>query len=222
MNTHQWNIFPKDAIDLQKKLQSEVRLVPLPATITTIAGVDVSMTRFSNHLYAGVVVMTYPECEVIEKAFMKDKITFPYIPGLLSFREIPSLLKCFEKLKYMPDVCMVDGQGIAHPRRLGIASHLGLILDLPTIGCAKSLLYGTVEGDGIKAIIRDPKTNEILGIQLKTKDRAKPIIISPGHKADIDSSCKIVEATLKGYRLPEPTRIAHRAVSEFRLQNTLS
>jgi deoxyribonuclease V len=223
-HSHEWSLAPKAAIALQKELAERVRLVPFSGTIRTIAGVDVSLERFGTELFAGVVVLSFPELVVIEKKLVRTKVAMPYIPGLLSFREIPGLLKCFEKLKTTPDVIMVDGQGITHPRRLGIAAHLGVLLDLPTIGVAKSRLYGEYaepKETGDANPITDPKEGTLLGFALKSKTNAKPILISPGSNMDAASALGIVRETLRGYRLPEPTRRAHLAVNEFRLDNLM-
>ena len=216
---HAWNVTPKEAIEIQKTLRDRVELTALNGPVHSIAGVDVSMSRFSDTLYAGVIVLSYPDFKVLETSTISEKIKFPYVPGLLSFREIPSLLKCFEKLKTDPDVIMVDGQGIAHPRRLGIASHLGLVLDKPTIGCAKSKLYGSAVEPlvpGVIVTILDPKTEEIIGAVVKVKNRSKPIIISPGHKITLEEALEIVSKSLRGYRVPEPTRFAHELVNSVR------
>jgi deoxyribonuclease V len=216
---HAWNVSAKEAIAIQKDMQSLVRLESFDAEIHTIAGVDVSMNRFSNDLYAGVIVLSYPDLAPIAHSVVKDVASFPYIPGLLSFREIPALMKCFEKLKVTPDVVMVDGQGIAHPRRLGIAAHLGVLLDMPTIGCAKSRLYGTgiePQHPGETMDLIDPKTDETIGAMYMVKARSKPIIISPGHRMTVADATSITVSCLRGYRLPEPTRLAHLLVNQFR------
>jgi deoxyribonuclease V len=210
---------PTDAIKIQRELASRVLLSPLPALPKTIAGADVSLERFGTELFAGIIVLSYPALETIEHAVVKLPVSFPYIPGLLSFREIPGLVQCFHMLGTKPDIIMVDGQGIAHPRRLGIATHLGLVLDIPTIGCAKSRLYGSyVEpySVGEEAPITDPKTNEVIGVAYKSKERSNPLIISPGHLMTIDDSLRVVQGCLRGYRLPEPTRKAHELVNRFR------
>jgi len=216
-----WNIKPKDAIELQKKLSNRVILEPLKKPIKIIAGVDASIEKFSDQLFVAIVILTYPELELLERAAIKIKTNFPYIPGLLSFREIPGILKCYQKIKNAPDVIIVDGQGIAHPRLFGIASHLGVLLDKPTIGCAKSLLFGKFkipEKTGNTSHIINAKTNELIGIALKSKDRTLPLVISPGHKITINESVNIIKNCLKGYRLPEPTRLAHKFVNEFRIK----
>lgn len=207
-----WKYTPKEAIELQKQLRERIVLKKLEKPIETIAGVDVSSNRFSKTLYAGFVTLSYPDFTELDHAVICMDATMPYIPGLLSFREIPALMKAWEKLKVKPDLLMVDGQGICHPRRLGIATHLGLLLDMPTIGVAKSKLYGTIVGTGII----DPKNEEIIGNVLQSKARSNPLIISPGNLITLNESMRIVQKSLKGYRLPEPTRLAHQLVNRYR------
>lgn len=218
--SHSFNLAPKDAIELQKTLRQSVRLQRLPKEIRTIGGADVSLNRFGKVAWAGVVVLSYPDLTIIDQATVEAPIEFPYIPGLLSFREIPALLLVYEKLAIKPDLIMVDGQGIAHPRRLGIASHFGLFIDVPTIGAAKSLLTGTFEEPPIEAgqhsLIRDRKTGEIIGAAVRTKPKVKPMIISPGHLITLEEAMNIALATTRGYRLPEPTRQAHELVNRAR------
>jgi deoxyribonuclease V len=211
--------FP-EARKMQDALRESISLVPLSAKPRHIAGVDVSSNRFSNVLYAGWVILTYPELNIIDRALAKSETKFPYVAGFLSFREIPALLQAYERLNTKPDVTMVDGQGITHPRRLGIAAHLGLVLNIPTIGCAKSRLYGVgdVPGEeaGSKTYIHDPKNKDIIGAYLRTKDRANPVIISPGHLINLEDSLDIARTCVRGYRIPEPTRRAHEIVNQFR------
>lgn len=218
--THPFDLSPKDAIALQQTLREQVRLEPLTEPISTIGGADISLNRFGKVAYAGIIVLSYPELRVIDSATVEAPIEFPYIPGLLSFREIPSLLLAYEKLRIKPDLLMVDGQGIAHPRRLGIAAHFGLFIDTPTIGAAKSLLTGTFEEPSLEAgsisFIRDRKTKEVIGAALRTKHKVKPMIISPGHLITLDEAVQIVLESGRGYRLPEPTRLAHNLVNQAR------
>ncbi len=216
---HTWDVTPQEAIALQKELQGRVSVMPLKKNIQTIAGVDVSLNLYGKEAYAGIIVLSFPDCTPIEYALETCRIDFPYIPGLLSFREIPPLLACFQKLSVKPDVIMVDGQGIAHPRRLGIASHFGVLTDTPTIGCAKSILYGKAERPTAthrESPLINPKTKEQIGTLLFVKDRSNPIVISPGHLVSFDNAIEITKACLKGYRLPEPTRQAHLLVNKFR------
>lgn len=216
---HSWDLSPTDAIALQQTLRQQVCIQPLHKEIKYIAGADVSLNMFEKDIYAGIIVLSYPGLEIVAHAVVKDRTSFPYIPGLLSFREIPALLKCWEKLSIKPDVVMVDGQGIAHPRRLGIAAHLGVLIDTPTLGCGKSRLYGIYETPtevGSYTTIIDPKNGEIIGAALKSKARSNPLIISPGHNMSVNDALEITKQCLKGYRLPEPTRQAHLLVNRFR------
>jgi deoxyribonuclease V len=220
---HDWNLTPKEAIELQKKLCEQVLIEPLAKTPRLIAGADVSMNMFSNVLFAGFVVLSYPDLRVVDHAVVKRTTAFPYIPGLLSFREIPALLDAWKKLTTKPDVVIVDGVGIAHPRRVGIASHLGLMIDRPTIGCAKSVLTGVYKEPDTEAgslsYLFDPKSNEVIGAALRTKKKVKPVFISPGHNMAIDDSLTIIKEVTRGYRIPEPTRLAHTIVNEYRKKN---
>lgn len=209
-----------EAKKIQEKLRHSVRLVSTCELPKTIAGVDVSSNRYSNLLYAVWVVFTYPDLVLVDRAFAKTVTSFPYVPGFLSFREIPALLQAWKKLRTKPDVTMVDGQGIAHPRRLGIASHLGLVLDIATIGCAKSKLYGVGEEPyaevGAISYLHDPKTHEMIGAYVRTKARAKPLVISPGHNITLGESVSYIQACTRRRRIPEPTRQAHELVNAFR------
>ena len=216
-----FNLTPKEAVQEQEKLRASVSTSPLAIPIKFIAGADVSCNMFGKYAYAGIVVFTYPELEMVEYSCARTKMPFPYIPGLLSFREIPALLLALKGIKTRPDAIVVDGHGIAHPRRIGIASHFGLASGIPTIGCAKNILYGKSKkpdlGKGSKEYIYDPKTNEMIGVSLRTKDNVSPVFVSPGHGISLEEAVDIVEHSLRGYRLPEETRIAHNTVNEFRI-----
>jgi deoxyribonuclease V len=178
-----------------------------------IAGIDVSVNRFKKTGRAAVVILDYPGLAVVEIKVFAGEIPFPYVPGLLSFREAPLIIEAFEKIKHTPELIMVDGQGIAHPRQLGIAAHLGLLFDIPTIGVAKSRLCGEFEEPAAAAgnfeELKD--NNESIGVVLRTKDKVKPLFISIGNKISIEDAIFWVMRCCKGYRLPEPTRLAHLA-----------
>lgn len=223
---HPWNIAPRDAIALQRELASQTRLVPLADEPTHIGGCDVSMNRFAKEGFAGFVTLSYPNLETLATAAVKATIPFPYVPGLLSFREIPMLLAAWETLSEKPEVLLVDGIGIAHPRRLGIACHLGLVLDLPTIGCAKSVLMGTYEEPGAEpgnwTPLMDPKSGETVGAALRTKRNVKPLFVSPGHRITLEDSLSLVMGTVRKHRLPEPTRQAHLLTNEARRKDSFS
>ncbi|HYC83171.1 MAG TPA: deoxyribonuclease V [Candidatus Paceibacterota bacterium] len=218
---HKWDLSPREAIALQKQLRQEIKLETLAHVPRRIAGADVSSNRFSNTLYAGIIVLSFPGLEPVAQSTAKLEATMPYIPGLLSFREIPALLKAWDGLELKPDLLIVDGQGIAHPRRLGIASHFGLLIDRPTIGCAKTILYGNSKEPGLmpgsRSKLKDRgNPDEIIGELLRSKVRSNPLVISPGHRITVDESVSIVQACLRGYRLPEPTRLAHKLVNGYR------
>jgi deoxyribonuclease V len=210
---HSWQVSTKQAIEIQKKLAGEVSRTGSVSTPHFIAGVDISVNRFSKTGTGAVVVLSYPDLQVVETQVVTDRVVFPYVPGLLSFREAPLLLAAFEKIKIKPDIIMVDGQGIAHPRRCGIASHLGLLLGISTIGCAKSRLCGEHEIPGIKAgsFTELKDDGEVIGAVLRTRENVKPLYISIGHMIDLPVAIKWVMACYRGYRLPEPTRLAHQA-----------
>ncbi len=218
---HSWNLSPKDAIALQKKLANQVVLHnAVPSPVNLVAGVDVSYKKTAEQFHAAVVILDYDSMEILETATASGEVNFPYVPGLLSFRELPILLQAFRILETVPDVILADAQGIAHPRRLGLASHLGLWLDLPTIGCAKSRLCGEHEEPapemGAWTPLRD--AGEIIGRVIRTKKRVQPLYISPGHKIDCQRATEIVLRCSRGYRLPEPTRQAHLLSNRVRLE----
>jgi deoxyribonuclease V len=209
---HEWNVSVNQALEIQRNLADKVSRTGI-ASPHLIAGLDVSVNRLKEAT-AAAVVLSYPELNVLETATAKGKADFPYIPGLLSFREVPLTLTVCEKLSRAPDLVMVDGQGIAHPRRMGLASHLGLFLDTPTIGCAKSHLYGDFNEPGAPSGSYSHITDEnkdIIGAVLRTKDGVKPLFVSVGHKIDLSSSIFWVLQCCRGYRLPEPARLAHLA-----------
>jgi deoxyribonuclease V len=215
---HPWDLAPADAVALQRELAGRVDTRSPLTRCRLVAGVDVSYARFSDRFFAGVVVLELPDLNVAERVGAVRETRFPYIPGLLSFREAPALLEAFAKLKSEPDAVMVDGQGLAHPRRFGIACHLGLWLDKPCLGCAKSLLTGRHKELGRKTGSLAPLMvkDEVVGEAVRTKDGVKPVYVSAGHKIDLPSAVRLVLETCHGYRLPEPTRQAHLFVNELR------
>src|SRR2546429_8749770 len=210
---HEWNLQPEAAIALQRKLAAKIiRTDQLKGEVKLVAGVDMALNEEKNMAHAAVVLLSYPQMEVLERHVYEEPIRMPYIPGLLSFREIPCILGAFALLSQQPDLVMVDGQGIAHPRRLGIASHLGLWLDLPTIGCAKSILTGHHDplSEEAGAWVPLKADKEVIGAALRTRARVKPMIISLGHRISLETSLRFVLACCRGYRLPEPTRLADK------------
>src|SRR5438067_2179009 len=215
---HDWAVTPREAVELQKSLRERVRLVPLAKKVRTVAGADISFNKFSPVVYAGLVVLRLPTLEVVEEVGVVSETKFPYVPGLLSFRETPSVLEAWAKLKTEPDAVMFDGQGIAHPRRVGIASHVGLLIDRPTLGCAKSVLVGKFEEPDEERGSWTPLVDkgETVGAALRTKTRVQPIYVSPGHLIDLAGAIELTLACDGGYRQPEPTRRAHLLVNALR------
>jgi len=210
---HSWQVSTARALDLQRRLAAQVSRSGEVTTPRFIAGVDISVSNTQGMATGAVVVLHYPELRLVETKIAQGRLDFPYIPGLLSFRESPLTLAACEKLSITPDLILVDGQGIAHPRRLGLASHLGLLLNTPTVGCAKSLLRGEHEAPGVEpgssAEIVDK--GETVGVALRTKLGIKPIYVSIGHKVDLQTAIYWVMKCCRGYRIPEPTRLAHLA-----------
>jgi deoxyribonuclease V len=207
---HSWDVTPSEAVAIQQSLRSKVQLTNVfdPQQIRTVAGIDAS---YKDVGHAAVVVLSFPDLQLIEQVTATRAISFPYVPGLLSFREAPVVLDAIAKLTHQPDVMIFDGQGIAHPRRLGIAAHIGVYLDRPTIGCAKSRLVGTYQEPGPEKGDYSPlleHDGEVIGAVLRTKQNTKPLFISPGHKIDLKTSVWLVLNCVKNYRLPETTRLA--------------
>lgn len=219
-NLHNWDLTPKEAIALQKQLANEVVIRKFDKKIETVAGLDCSFSKDKKNVIACIIVLSTKNFEIIEAAYAVERVRFPYIPGLLSFREAPACLAAAEKLKMVPDTIIVDGQGMAHPRRFGLACHLGLFLDIPTIGCAKSRLIG--EFDALKA--KRGSTSDLfdkgekIGTVLRTRDNVKEVYVSVGYKCRLEDAIRIVLDCCKKYRIPEPSRIAHQMVSKLKLK----
>jgi deoxyribonuclease V len=210
---HDWQVSPAEAVKIQAALAGEISRTGNIENPRYIAGVDISVNRWEKTGTGAVVVLSYPGLEVVETRVVNDRVGFPYVPGLLSFRESPLILAACEKLTLVPDIIMVDGQGIAHPRRMGLASHLGLLLGVPTIGCAKSRLCGHQVAPGNEAGSYSDLVdrNEVIGAVLRTRTSVEPIYVSIGHKIDLVGAIEWVLKCCRGYRLPEPTRLAHQA-----------
>ncbi len=212
---HPWHVSPKEAMAIQRHLASQVVRKGDPKDVRRIAGVDISVDAKRGRGIGAVVVLSYPELAVVEVAVEEAPLTFPYVPGLLSFRETPVLREAFRRLAGPIDLLLVDGQGLAHPRRFGIACHLGLLLDVPAIGCAKSRLCGEHpdwsgdEAAGSRADLLDG--GEVIGSVLRTRAGVNPLFISIGHRIGLAEAEAWVLRCCRGYRLPEPTRLAHQA-----------
>lgn len=220
---HKWDLTIEEARAVQERLSRRVVLAPLRlGGLRTVAGADIAVCKQPDRLVAAVVVLTFPGLEVAEIQTAVAPSPFPYVPGYLSFREIPVLIDCFARVTAPIDAVLCDGQGIAHPRRFGLASHLGLILDVPTVGCAKSRLTGDHGEVGSRRgdFARLTLDGRQVGSVLTTRDNVKPVYVSPGFRADFPSSRRITLACLTRYRLPEPTRLAHIEAGKEKLRLT--
>jgi deoxyribonuclease V len=197
-----------EAKKVQKVFKKKVRITPLRKSPECVAGVDAAF--FEDKIIGVACLYRYPEIILIEEAYSLTEVSFPYIPGFLSFREGPAIIKAMSNLKVKPHVILFDGQGIAHPKGLGIASHIGVLLDIPTIGCAKSRLVGNYREPGLKKGSRSSLryNKKIIGVVLRTKDNVKPVFVSPGHRINLKNSIKIVLGCTSTYRISEPLRRA--------------
>ncbi|MDF1524812.1 MAG: endonuclease V [bacterium] len=211
-----WNLSPVEAVAIQRELVGQVQGGTLPH-VRTVLGVDVSYSRAEQTFTACAILLELPKLVPLDSCCGFGNVSFPYIPGLLSFREIPPLIPMLKKAP-RPDLIIVDGHGTAHPRGFGLACHLGLITGVPTIGCAKSLLVGTCEKPGPERGDMTPMTYDggIVGYALRSRKGSKPLYISPGHMLDPEEAVKGVQMCLKGYRLPEPIRLAHKLTQQTR------
>lgn len=211
---HRWNVTPREAARIQLRLRERVELQDRLSHVETVAGGDVALDLRRGRAIAGVIVFRFPEMTEIERAWSERRLTFPYVPGLLSFREIPALLKVFARLRHEPDLVFCDGQGFAHPRRFGLACHLGVLLDRPTIGCAKSILLGVAKEPPQRAGSWTPLTDdgEVIGAALRTRDSVKPIYVSQGHRISLTTAIELTLAVSDGFRVPKPTRQADHFV----------
>jgi deoxyribonuclease V len=215
---HEWNLTPKEAVALQRELRERVIVEEPTRPIRTVAGADISFNRFSSTIYAAVVVIELATMEVVEQKGVVSETRFPYVPGLLSFRETPAVLEAWALLENEPDAVMIDGHGMAHPRRFGVACHVGILVDRPTIGAAKSLLVGKhdeppIERGGWMPLI---DKGEVVGAAVRTKRNVKPIYATVGHRVDLETAIALLLRCDGGYRQPEPTRRAHLLVNEMR------
>jgi len=215
-----WNIDAKGAIEKQKIMAQRVRQVPLDRPIKVIAGADCSFSKDGQHCMAAVIALSWPDLQPLTHSHAVKKVEFPYIPGLLSFREAPAIISAVEKLEIAPDVLIIDGQGRAHPRRFGLACHVGVELGLPTIGCAKSRLIGIhrtpASKKGSRCRLLD--ASEIIGMVLRSRQDVKCLYVSVGHLVELDQAVEIVLNCCRRYRLCEPARLAHQMVTKLRLK----
>lgn len=218
MNINYNDLTLSEAKAIQENLRESVQLQPLNKPIHTIAGADISLNLYSETIYAGIVILRYSDLQPLAYSLVKSTNTFPYVPGFLAFREVPALVQALAQIPIPPDVIMVDGHGIAHPRRMGIAAHFGTLTNTVTLGCAKKILFGKwPEPEAIKGsytLIKDKE--EIVGYAMRSKNNVKPVFISPGNQMCLQDSLNITVHCLRNHRLPEPTRKAHEFVNRFR------
>ncbi len=218
-----WRVSVTEAADIQRELRSRIQPAPINLDkVSYVAGADVSFSRGSDEIFAAVVILRYPDLTVVEEKTAMTLATFPYIPGFLTFREGPALVEAFKKIETVPDVVIFDGQGIAHPRRFGIASHMGVLLDLPSVGCAKTVLVGKYSDPGeargsISPLVKD---GDEIGVALRTRTRVSPVFVSIGHKIDLAGAIKTVLSCAPRYRLPEPVRMAHNLSNKARTEHS--
>ena len=208
---HPWDVSPKEAMRIQRRLAGEVKATPLEEPVETVAGIDVSIR--DDTAQAAIAVLRLPELERVDEAIYRCEVPFPYVPGLLSFREMPAILPALERLSTRPDVLMTDSQGLAHPRRFGLGCHLGVLLGWPTLGVAKSRLTGKPDGDldtekGARVPLIDD--GEQVGALLRTRTDVNPVYVSIGHRMTLDDALRLTLACSPRYKIPEPTRHAHR------------
>jgi deoxyribonuclease V len=215
---HRWSMTPRQAVLLQKRLAGRIRIEPLREVAHLVAGADVAFSADGHRCLAGIVVWDVRAGQVVEERLAWRPASFPYVPGLLSFREAPAVLAAVRKLRCQPDVFMFDAQGLAHPRRFGLASHVGLLMDCPSIGCAKSRLCGEHAAPATKAGSAAPLIDhdEKVGVVLRTRDGINPVYVSVGHRVTLDDAITVVMSCVTRYRLPEPTRLAHILVTRHR------
>lgn len=220
---HPWKVSPQEAVKIQEELKGKLSLQRPRSLMETIGAGDVAYSRTDDKIFAAFLLFSYPDLRLLENATAQGRATFPYVPGLFTFREAPILIKAISLLKRKPDLILIDGQGIAHPRSMGIAAHLGLLLDLPSIGCAKSRLYGTgaepaPERGSVAPLVEEGQT---VGMIVRTRAGVKPVYVSPGHKMDLETGVQIVLSLCRGYRIPEPLRQAHILVNRLRAEGNI-
>ena len=212
---------PREAFRIQKELSLRVVQTPDPKPVSTIAGADIAICVKEKKLVCGIILFSYPELEEIERVWTVSDEMFPYVPGLLGFREAPCVMRTFGKLRGRCDMIMIDGHGLAHPRGFGLACHVGVLLNIPAIGVAKKCLYGTFVEPGLKkgerAFIMG-KESEVVGAVLRTRDGVKPVFVSIGNRTDLDTAVMIALECSRGLRIPEPTRLADKYVASLKRQ----
>ncbi len=219
---HSWDVSPKEAVRIQKQIREKIIPYGKVQPVRLVAGADVAYDKKSNTTYAGVAVLRLPDLAMVETNVASCPTSFPYIPGLLTFREAPAIVQVLEKVQSNPDVLFIDGHGLSHPRSVGIASHIGLLIDRPVIGCAKSLLVGDYADPdsprGSQSYLFN-RNSDIIGAVVRTRDKVKPVFISIGHRIDLEEAIKLTLSCGKGYRIPEPTRQADLLVEKAKRES---
>ncbi len=215
---HRWDLSPREAAAVQRDLRSQVVLEDKLGDMRLVAGADIALDRRDKMGFGGVVVFSFPGMELVEFATSVRPLTFPYVPGLLAFREAPVLLDAFERLRSTPDLVVFDAHGYAHPRRMGLASHLGLVLDVPSVGCAKSVLVGHYEEPGEERGSWSPLVDggETIGAAVRTRARVRPVFVSVGHRVSLSTAVGLILRCSSGYRVPVPTREADKLVGRLK------
>ena len=213
---HPWDLSPKEAVECQKSLIPKITLSPGFHHIRTIAGADASYQK--GFIIGGIILLSYPDLTLLDRKYRLKKVEFPYVSGLLTFREGPVFLDLFRTINWEPDIILFDGQGIAHPRCMGIATHMGIWLDRPTIGCAKSRLIGSYASPGLRKGDYSLLFHKgrVIGAVLRTREQVKPLFISPGNHMNLEKSIEITLSCLSRYRIPEPVRQAHLLVNQIK------
>lgn len=206
------------ATEIQRELRAKLNVEERPMDISTIGGADISLNLYSTTIYAGIILLSFPHLQPVACSLVKAETRFPYVPGYLAFREVPALVKVWEQMPVKPGVLVVDGHGIAHPRRMGIAAHFGALTGQPSMGCAKNILFGKFEeplaDSGSATPIMDK--DEQIGYAFRSKSRTAPVFVSPGHLMGLNNTLELIRQCTGKYRIPEPTRLAHELVNRFR------
>lgn len=207
-----------EATRIQNGLREKLQIEPYDGPLRIIGGADISFNKYEKDVYAGIILLSFPSLQPYACSLVKMQVDFPYVSGYLAFREVPPLMRAWELLPEKPDLLVVDGHGIAHPRRMGIAAHFGTLSGQASIGCAKSKLCGEYEEPAPEQFSSSPLVHkgEVIGYVLRTKARVNPIFVSPGHKIDLPGSLDVIRNCVGKYRIPEPTRQAHNYVNLFR------
>lgn len=212
------NLSISQATQIQNELREKTDITERELDITTVAGADISLNLYSSTIYAGIIILSFPQLIPLSYSLVKAETNFPYVPGYLAFREVPALAKAWELSSLKPDIMVIDGHGIAHPRRMGIATHFGIVTGQPSMGCAKNILCGKYEEPALQQHAYNPiiHKQENIGYAYRSKAKTAPVYISPGHLIGMQNSLEVIRQCTGKYRIPEPTRLAHELVNRFR------